>query len=691
MRSPLPSLSLPLLLAVVPVAVLGVLGGCDGPSARDRDDDDDDDKRLPALRPCEITEDCLEGEQCVDLRCRRACGPDEPCVGSRGVCDEERGVCVQCLVDEECGADEACVLPQGECAPAECSTDVDCAIGESCVGGICVSGLVCTPNELGCVDERTAFVCSGDGAARQEVPCRADQICLDGVCRTQVCTPSTVSCAGTARVTCDATGTETTVETCEGACADGGFGCTCVEGACEARACEPGSARCAGNASQRCSADGTAFEALVDCGQDSCIAGRCLPDACTAGASFCSGRNLLVCQSDGFGYDESTCAETCSGGDGSASCTDQVCQPLAQDCADAVTRRVCNASGTATALVPCGPNETCELGVCVEQACVPQCGGRVCGPDPACGVSCGSCSGTCDANGQCDVAGRTMTVELSWTPSTQDMDLRLSRDPALSPMCGGDVCSFATCQSGDPRPDWDGSGNVSGGDPLLDVTDVASSNPEVIVLGLPTGSGQYRVGAHNFGAAQQGGATAATTAVLRVFLDGVLVASHTRSVPTRNLWDGITLSWSGTSITASDDAGLVADFQCADEGGGDPLFQCVVDGDCPDGQACVFDQLGIIGTCGAVECTSNADCTGGEQCNGNHVCGPGPLLGVGGVCGSDDGLCRVGLHCDFLGQLCQEACNPQVCTAPNTPGCCPVTGADVCTPDGFLGLSGNCG
>lgn len=686
-------LLLPRLLPALVVAggMLSATIACDGPR-RDRDRDDDDNDRLPSLRPCDVVEDCLAGELCLEQRCHAACGPEVPCAEPRGVCDEGRGVCVQCLGDEQCGALEVCVLPQGECGPVECRSAADCADGEACVDDVCVAGLVCTPNEVGCVDETTAFVCAGDGSARQEAACRDDQICLEGVCRTQVCTPDTVVCAGNARVACDATGTDTTVTSCDGACADGGFGCACIDGACAPRACEPGSARCVGNAAQRCDAQGAGFLPLEDCGADSCNGGRCLPDACTAGASFCSGSTLLVCQSDGFGYDQTTCAETCSGADGSAQCSDQVCEPLSQACADATTLRVCNATGTATVDVPCGAAEVCDTSACVVESCVPSCGTRECGPDPLCGTSCGSCAGTCTTTGQCELpAGPTVTVELSWTPTSQDMDLRLSRDPSLPAMCGADICSFVTCQAADPRPDWDGSGDVSAGDPLLDVADVSNTNPEIVVLALPAGPQQYRIGADNFGPAAQGGAPATTTATVRVRVDGSLVSTHTRAVPSGDLWDGVLLSWSGTAMTASDDAGIVADFQCADEGGTGPVG-CVADSACPAGQGCVFDQLGLFGTCSAVECTADANCTGGKRCNGNHLCVSGPLVGYKGQCGSDgdDGLCRVGLHCDALTTLCEEACSPVVCTGPGVLECCPLSGAETCTTDGLFGLTGNC-
>ncbi len=49
--------------------------------------------------------------------------------------------------------------------------------------------------------------------------------------------------------------------------------------------------------------------------------------------------------------------------------------------------------------VPMGPEEDSYTG----PSCTPACGDRVCGPDPVCGESCGSCSSStyCDDDGQC--------------------------------------------------------------------------------------------------------------------------------------------------------------------------------------------------------------------------------------------------------------------------------------------------
>ncbi|MFH1132299.1 MAG: SBBP repeat-containing protein [Pseudomonadota bacterium] len=49
--------------------------------------------------------------------------------------------------------------------------------------------------------------------------------------------------------------------------------------------------------------------------------------------------------------------------------------------------------------ITCGAGQACENGTC----CTTDCTNRVCGPDPVCGASCGSCSGAtfCNRQGQC--------------------------------------------------------------------------------------------------------------------------------------------------------------------------------------------------------------------------------------------------------------------------------------------------
>lgn len=82
-------------------------------------------------------------------------------------------------------------------------------------------------------------------------------------------------------------------------------------------------------------------------------------------------------------------------------------QPTPQPCAGVS----CSGNGSC-AVVSGNPTCACNSGFhaeglsCVANACVPQCGSRVCGGSNGCGQSCGTCSGTdvCTAAGQCQPA-----------------------------------------------------------------------------------------------------------------------------------------------------------------------------------------------------------------------------------------------------------------------------------------------
>ena len=94
-------------------------------------------------------------------------------------------------------------------------------------------------------------------------------------------------------------------------------------------------------------------------------------------------------------------------------------------CQPSCAGKACGADdgcGNACQSGSCPPNATCKAGVCLcdhlscgtsccasgqvckgSACCTPSCGARVCGPDPVCGTSCGTCSSgkSCDASGQC--------------------------------------------------------------------------------------------------------------------------------------------------------------------------------------------------------------------------------------------------------------------------------------------------
>lgn len=536
---------------------------------------------------------------------------------------------------------------------------------------------VCEAGEIGCLDAQTAWVCSDNGQERIEAACRDDQQCLDGACRSAVCTPDTTICQGNARILCNDTGTSQTVDSCDTSttCADAGLGCACSAGFCLPRTCEPFSARCVGNAAQSCEESGVRWGSLQECGTDGCYGGRCLPETCTAGTTLCAGRMLLTCDADGVGYAETECAETCGGPDGSAACVALVCTPLQATCADADTVAQCNQQGTASVDIDCDPGERCEGGICLTDSCEPDCTGRSCGPDPVCGTSCGPCDGTCTAGGQCLLPeGPVMTVELSWTPTSRDLDLYVSRSGTL---CDADTCYYGTCMAtSSGRPDWDNSGSVSAGDPLLDIDAAESSNPEIARVPLPTGSASYTVGVDHYTTS-----TGTATATVRVLIDDVVVSTHSRTVNADAAWDGVVVSWNGTSASANDDGGMQTAFSCETPAG----TQCTVDTDCPPGEACLDAGLFGTDTC-TPGCRTNADCSG-AVCNGERDCvSASTVVGWKQAC-TTLADCAAGYHCDYFTQLCEEECS--VACLPGV-DCCLRSGGDTCVADPILQLFGNC-
>jgi cysteine-rich repeat protein len=360
---------------------------------------------------CLDDNDCEDNEACDDTRCG-----------------------FFCREDDACGADEFCEFESGECRERVCETSVDCAGGYrcdhfSCVpidaivceadavtcaddrrsivrcsgdgtsqhteecgpdsicevtsAGVACADIVCEPNELGCVDDATAYLCNAGGTAIAELPCADDQYCESGNCLLRVCEPSSVACEGQSIVECDAIGASETVTACAStaACAGAPLGCSCVEDTCIERDCTPGTSRCAGGRVQACAADGIGYLEPTACEADElCVAGECLAIVCTAGSRECAGDTLVVCNADGRTRTETNCADTdriCTGSAAEASCTTRVCAPDVQACNGPATAVVaCDSRGAAQTTTPCATDEYCSSGVCLERACAPD--SRVC-------------------------------------------------------------------------------------------------------------------------------------------------------------------------------------------------------------------------------------------------------------------------------------------------------------------------
>lgn len=733
---------------------------CDGGVCLEVCSDDDDcdtaatpicDRERARCVGCVDAATCDSDEACIDQRCVFFCDDNSDCRGGE-VCAFDTGVCrtAECVDDDGCRGGFICdngacvsILPI-VCEPnarscdrnqvATCNVDgtgfdlVPCNDDEACVDGACAA-LVCAANEFGCIDDDTAWVCDDTGTDQTLLPCRADQYCTDGACRTRVCTPNSVVCAGDNLVVCDDAGATSTVESCSDldTCANSAFGCSCsaVDGRaeCVERVCAPGVGQCVGNGVRVCNTDGSGFSSVVDCGSNDCIEGRCLNNACVANSTVCSGDLLLTCEADGTGYRATTCAETCAGVDGAASCVNQVCEPRAtrcdasgdnvlvcndrgsaetstpcvdgfcQDgvcraevctpnrarCTSSTTAAVCDARGANERTVTCGVDETCSNGVCTDTSCTPTCGTRVCGTESTCGTSCGSCDAneTCSANGQCIAtsSSHVLQVVTTWTDTdTLDFDTYLSRTPA-SDMCALDTCYVGTCVVDDDlRPDWDSSGAASDGDP---VGVFSAEGEETLTLTLPRTSQTYRLGLHYDSTTSS--APQASVRV-RVFLDGVEIDSASKVLRPGDLWDGTTLTWNGTRLALVDSTRTQSDFVCDPSPG-----SCNSDSECPASQFCNGNFL-FAGVC-VNGCRNDVSCAANQVCD-NGTCVTTLGGGVGDSC-TAAADCRNGLSCGLLTSTCVERCEPDFCVLPGFFGCCELTAAEngtaSCNNLGFCG------
>lgn len=182
--------------------------------------------------------DCGEGGVCDDGTCSTGCTENADCAGGE-LCRD--GACVPfCTGDDDCGDGEVC--DGGACVPdeAECTSADDCDGGFTCLGGLCVpiggecegdasecvdmnSGRTCedgawapfscddgfacddgacveveepecdTPGEVTCVGD-TLVVCGDDGSIAAEIPCSADEDCVDGECVDRPCSDADNFC-----------------------------------------------------------------------------------------------------------------------------------------------------------------------------------------------------------------------------------------------------------------------------------------------------------------------------------------------------------------------------------------------------------------------------------------------------------------------------------------------------------------
>ncbi len=299
-----------------------------------------------------------DGDPCLDLIEQPSCAVDEICENGTCVdadclhdCQPGETDCLDTLTPWECGYandGDPCLDRIGQAA---------CAGGRSCVAGECVAPCsdACAAGEIGCLDERTPFICgeAGDGDECRDTiavsPCAAGESCDAGRCVagcTDRCLPGETGCIGA---------------TTPWLCGEAGDGDACLDQV-PATPCGP---------------------------TEACESGACQPicaDECTLGDTGCvDAETSYACGEAGDG---DACLEPVPAACGRGhDCVDGACVPTCSDecealgwvgCSSSTQPWVCVEAGDGDdcyetrPLTPCGPGRQCVNGLC-EWACVDEC------------------------------------------------------------------------------------------------------------------------------------------------------------------------------------------------------------------------------------------------------------------------------------------------------------------------------
>ncbi len=538
------------------------------------------------------------------------------------------------------------------------SCDVRGEVAESCLCGCAESGLTCR-GACPCEPECAGKVCGGDGCGGSCGECTAPAVCQpDGTC---ACIPA-------------CTGRECGDDGCGGSCGECLGGLVCWE---EIGMCQGDVPCCA--AGQECGPDpcygvscGTC-DAGEHCDVDNHCVPDCVPDCAgkECGDDACGGQCPSACnQWQTCDAETSLCAW--GGCDSHLECRARYdenwyCEPLTLTCR-CLPESVCNG-------VCCAPGLECHplSGLC-EEPCVPDCSGRECGPDPACGTSCGGClapetcgglglcvcnpgcagrecgpdpqgcgtsCGTCSVNEVCDAAGQCIPN------CSPDCAGRECGDDGCGGSCGicagaGEVCVLDTGTCLVCTPDC--IGRECGPDPVCgsscgaclasEQCDVSGMCVPVQEAGEPCEFDSVNVGSGECGA----------------------------GLTCLGMWPDVD---SAPCSTTADCAGYFPGSYNPDcVGGGCGFSFCAGEcaaGSCEQG----FEPIFISGTC---FCVPSPPCV--PDC-GDRVCGLDPVC-LEVSCG----ICGVGEACDQFSGTC----------FPCTPDC----GSQECGPDPVCGTQ-DCG
>ena len=326
---------------------------------------------------------------------------------------------------------------------------------------------------------------------------------------------------------------------------------------------------------------------------------------------LCDGDDLggQTCEALGFDSGTLACNDTCDGYDFDACETDNPVDPVCGngvrepgelcDGAD-VGDAVCTDFGFDGGDLACA--DSCDgysFAGCTRDECVPECGGRECGPDPVCGESCGSCDAEtefCDGDGICQ-------------PATGSPPVFITFDSNVLRITEGEAVRFTAVVT-----DPDGIDDLIGG-----------------TLRDPVSRGTY--GSFTTSAAEGSYQIEVTWADVQFIRSIDFTRSATRT------FEAEFFDQDGNRVVES----IEIELYCVD---GDVPAAC--GGECRD--------FGSVGDCGGcdVECIPNAECAGtGDTRSCGCPAGFGECDGVCEFLGDEENCGSCGNVCDvFRGGFC---------------------------------------
>jgi uncharacterized repeat protein (TIGR01451 family) len=141
-------------------------------------------------------------------------------------------------------------------------------------------------------------------------------------------------------------------------------------------------------------------------------------------------------------------------------------------------------------------------------------------------------------------------IELTWDATGDDLDGHFIR-PGGRMWVEEDDCYYWWLDHPPYAPDWDGSGDLSPGDPVLDVDDRMGGGPERVTLEVPFESGQYHYKVHFF---SDMAPVSGSTATVSIWIDNVLEFTRSETLQDDEVWDCAYIEWPSGLVHAG--AGL---------------------------------------------------------------------------------------------------------------------------------------